>query len=244
MHVASPSPSPVTGTANDYKKVAIQGTKDLLCSGSRHVNLTEESPLAGSDPKAPACARTKAQAEKLILSANTPLPRDDSKNKVFSWEGYLCTGALRFPLIYGTHDPTCIPGAPNALKMRRTNVVLGNANNLWSFCSVQNATSSHLLLARALFDTRQRKSSHLPSADGEALHIHDGEARKFWDLARMIWKFAGHVSIDERIGYLPMWFALVLSSCLEFGFWFLTCGRKRPYQLEKQQVEYALFEDT
>ncbi|TGO29562.1 hypothetical protein BPAE_0013g00130 [Botrytis paeoniae] len=102
MHVASPSP--VTGTGSDYEKVAIQGTKDLLriakrskdvqvlvytsssllCGGPEHLNLTEESPLADSDPKAPAYARTKAQAEKLILSANNPLPLDDSKNNIFS----------------------------------------------------------------------------------------------------------------------------------------------------------------
>ncbi|TGO41785.1 hypothetical protein BHYA_0016g00230 [Botrytis hyacinthi] len=184
MHVASPSP--VTGTASDYNRVAIQGTKDLLRIAKKskgvqvkHANLTEESPLTDSDPKAPAYARTKAQAEKLILSANNPLPLDDSKNRVFAWEGYLCTGALRFPIIYGTHDPICIPGALNALEKRRTNVVLGDANNLLSFCSVQNAASSHVLLAQALLDTRQRKSSNLTSADGEAFHIHDGEARKF-----------------------------------------------------------------
>ncbi|TGO51342.1 hypothetical protein BCON_0163g00230 [Botryotinia convoluta] len=261
MHVASPSP--VTQTANDYDRVAIQGTKDLLriakkskgvqvliytsssllCSGPEHVNLTEES-LANSDPKAPAYARTKAHAEKLILSANNLLPLDDSENKVFSWEGYLCTGALRFPIIHGTHDSICIPGALNALEKRRTNVVLGDDNNLWSFCSVQNAASSHVLLARALLDTRQRKSSNLTSADGEAFHIHDGEARKFWDFTRMIWQFAGYTSNDKRIYHLPTWFALALSSFLGFVFWIFTCGRRRPYQLGKQQVEYALFEHT
>ncbi|TGO87661.1 hypothetical protein BPOR_0212g00140 [Botrytis porri] len=173
MHVASPSP--VTGTAIDYNGVAIQGTKDLLriakrskdvqvliytsfsllCSGPDHVNFTEESPLADTDPKAPANARTKAQAEKLILRANNPLLTDDSKNKVSTWEDYLCTGTLRFPIIYGTHDPLCIPGALNALEKRRINVVLGDAKNLWSFCSVQNAASSHLLLARAPLATQQ-----------------------------------------------------------------------------------------
>ncbi|KAF7883838.1 hypothetical protein EAF00_011150 [Botryotinia globosa] len=258
------SPSPVTGTASEYRWVAIQGTKDLLriakksrdvqvliytsssllCSGPEHVNLTEESPLADSDPKAPAYARTKAQAEKLISSANNPLPLDDSKNKVFAWEGYLCTGALRFPIIYGTRDPICIPGALNALEKRRKKVVLGDANNLWSFCSVQNAASSHVLLVQALLDAHYRKSSNLTSADGEAFHIHDGEARKFWDFARMIWQSAGYTSHDERIHHLPTWFALDLSSFLEFVFWIFTCGRKRPYQLGKQQVEYALFEHT
>ncbi|KAI9643443.1 erg26, C-3 sterol dehydrogenase [Ciborinia camelliae] len=262
IHAASPSP--VTGTPKDYDKVTIQGTKDLLriakkstnvqaliytsssllYTGPKHINLTEESLLADSDPKAPAYGRSKALAEKLVLNANEPLPIDKPIKKAFSWEGYLYTGALRFPIIYGTHDLICIPGALNALQKGRTNVVLGDDNNLWSFCSVENAAVSHLLLARALLDTHKRRSSNLTTADGEAFNIHDGESHKFWDFARMIWEFAGHKPKNERIFYLPTWFALVLSSCLELVFWIFTFGNKRPYQLGKQQVEYALFEHT
>ncbi|QSZ31314.1 hypothetical protein DSL72_000877 [Monilinia vaccinii-corymbosi] len=262
VHAASPSP--VTGTPKDYDKVTIQGTKDLLriakkskdvraliytsssllCKGPQHANLTEESPLADSDPRAPAYAKAKALAEKLVLSANEPLPVDELAKKVVSWEGHLCTGALRLPIVYGTHDLVCIPGALNALQTGRTNVVLGDDSNLWSFCSVENAAVSHLLLARVLLDTHRRRSSNLPTADGEAFHIHDGESHKFWDFARMIWEFAGHAPKNERIFHLPAWFALGLSSCLELVFWIFTFGTKRPYQLGKQQVEYALFEHT
>ncbi|KAJ8063816.1 hypothetical protein OCU04_007675 [Sclerotinia nivalis] len=262
VHAASPSP--VTGTPRDYDEVTIQGTKDLLriakiskdvralvytsssllCKGPQHVNLNEESPLADSDPGAPTYAKAKALAEKLVLNANEPLPIDEATHEVYTWEGYLCTGALRFPIIYGTHDPICIPGALNALQKRRTNVVLGNDDNLWSFCSVKNAAVSHVLLARALLSTHKRRSSNPTTANGEAFHIHDGEARKFWDFARMIWRFAGYTPKNERISYLPTWFALALSPCLEFVFWIFTFGRKRPYQLGKQQVEYALFEHT
>ncbi|KAF7943273.1 hypothetical protein EAE96_011203 [Botrytis aclada] len=262
VHAASPSP--VTGTSKDYDRVIIQGTKDLLriaeksknvqalvytsssllCKGPEHINRTEESPLADRDPKAPEYARAKALAEKLVLSANKPLAIDEATKGAFSWEGHLCTGALRFPIIYGTHDLTCVPGALDALQKGRTNVVLGDNNNLWSFCSAKNAAVSHILLSQALLDTHKRRSSNLTTADGEAFNIHDGEARKFWDFARMIWELAGHKSENERVFYLPTWFALGLSSCLELLFWVFTFGTKRPYQLGKQQVEYALFEHT
>lgn len=262
VHAASPSP--VTGTPKEYDKVTVQGTKDLLriakkskdvraliytsssllCQGPQHVNLTEESPLADSDLRAPAYAKAKALAEKLVLRANEPLPTDELAKEAVSWEGYLCTGALRFPIVYGTHDLVCIPGALNALQKGQTNVILGDGSNLWSFCSVENTAVSHLLLARALLDTHKRRSSRLPAADGEAFHIHDGESRRFWDFARMVWELAGHVPKNERIFHLPAWFVLGLSSCLEWLFWVFTFGTKRPYQLGKQQVEYALFEHT
>lgn len=263
VHAASPSP--VTGTPKDYYSVTIQGTKDLLriskkskdvqaliytsssllCKGPEHINRTEESLLADSDPKAPGYARAKALAEKLVLSANEPLSDTPTITKeVISWEGYLCTGALRFPIIYGTHDLVCIPGALNALQKGRTNVILGNGKNLWSFCSVKNAAISHVLLVRALLDTQKRRAANLTMADGEAFYIHDGESHRFWDFARMIWELAGHKPKNVHIFHLSMWFVLGLSSFLELVFWVFTFGTKRPYQLGKQQVEYALFEHT
>ncbi|PQE12554.1 C-3 sterol dehydrogenase C-4 decarboxylase family protein [Rutstroemia sp. NJR-2017a BBW] len=262
VHAASPSP--VTGTPREYESVAIKGTANLLevamklkdvqaliytsssllCKGPEHINLTENSPLADTDPKAPPYARTKALAEKMVLNANKPPSKTEFTEDLHSWEGHLCTGALRFPVVYGKHDLVCIPGALASLQKGQTNVVLGNGNNLWSFCSVKNAAVSHVLLAQALLDTQSRRSMNLPSADSEAFHINDGISSKFWDFARMIWKFAGWKAKNQRVYHLPSWFALGLASCLEILFWIFTFGTKRPYLLGRQQIEYALFEHT
>jgi nucleoside-diphosphate-sugar epimerase len=78
IHAASLSP--FTGTPNEYEHVTIQGTKTLLgleeeskrvlafiyiSSSTRpeHINLTKDYPLANTDPKITAYARTKPLAE-------------------------------------------------------------------------------------------------------------------------------------------------------------------------------------
>ncbi|PQE08120.1 C-3 sterol dehydrogenase C-4 decarboxylase family protein [Rutstroemia sp. NJR-2017a BVV2] len=260
VHAASPSP--VTGTPRRYDTVAIKGTDDLLkvamkskdaqaliytsssllCKGPEHINRTENSPLADTDPKAPPYARTKALAEKMVLKANKPPSKTEFTEDQHSWEEHLCTGALRFPIVYGTHDLVCIPGALTSLQKGQTNVVLGNG---WQQpLEFLNAAVSHVLLAQALLDTQRRRSMNLASADGEAFHINDGISSKFWDFTRMIWKFAGWKPGNKRLYYLPVWFALGLASCLEILFWIFTLETKRPYQLGRQQIEYALFEHT
>ncbi|PQE30987.1 3-beta hydroxysteroid dehydrogenase isomerase protein [Rutstroemia sp. NJR-2017a WRK4] len=261
IHAASPSP--VTGTRREYENMVIKGTDNLLsvsmkskhvqtliytsspllCQGPEHINLTETSPLADTDAKAPAYARTKARAEKMVLKANKPLSETEDQH---SWQRHLCTGALRFPIVYGTHDLVCIPGALTFLQKGQTNVVLGNGTNFWSFCSVKNAAREHVLLAQALLDTQSTNLVAADNARGQAFHINDGTSYPFWDFAHMIWIFAGWKPDTEhnRIYHLPAWFVLALASCLEVLFWVFTAGRKRPYQLGRQQVEYAVFEHT
>ncbi|KAF2121686.1 C-3 sterol dehydrogenase/C-4 decarboxylase family protein [Lophiotrema nucula] len=255
IHAASPSP--VTGTPKEYQKIAVDGTKNLLdiakdlpetrvliytssstmAKGREHLNLDESFPLADTDPKASAYARTKAAAEVMVLNANDPLPKADTG---VDWSGHFCTGALRLPACYGTHDTMSIPGCLQALEKGQTNVQLGDGKNLWDFCSTENAGAAHVLLARALLAPRKDEDK----IDGEAFHIHDGQPRPFWDYAKLVWKLAGHKKQGERITSLPVWFVSGLAVVLELLFWLFTFGQKRPQTLGKQQVEYACYTHT
>ncbi|KAI9699594.1 MAG: hypothetical protein M1820_007093 [Bogoriella megaspora] len=257
MHAASPSP--VTGSPHEYQAVTVDGTKNLLkvatespfvqvfiytssstiAKGYEHLNLDENYPIANVDPKAPAYAKSKALAEAMVLEADNPL---SNKKKAEGWAGYLCTGALRFPIVYGTHDLTSIPGCLNALKNGQTNVQLGDGKNLWDFCSTENAAVAHLLLAQNLMNGQDDKA--VGKIHGEAFHIHDDEPRPFWEFARKVWKYAGH-EVDERnIRSIPVWLASSVAIFLELLFWVFTFGKKRPQTLGKQQVEYACFTHT
>ena len=256
IHAASPSP--VTGTPHDYKAVNIRGTGNLLraASGSEHVrafiftssstlakgrehlDLDEECQLANEDPNASAYASSKATAELRVLGANDPKLREHP-----SWKGHLATASLRFPIIYGTHDDTTIPGCLNALSKGQTTTILGDGQNMWSFCSASNAANAHVLLASALLDPTP-KPEHL-EVHGEAFNINDGNPYPFWDFAKMVWKAAGYNPYPApAVRHIPATFALALAVVLEWTFWIFTLGLKRPYNLGKQQVEYACFTHT
>lgn len=256
VHAASPSP--VTGTAQDYKDVNVRGTGNLLraasdsehvrafiytssstlAKGSEHIDLDEECQLANEDPNASAFANSKAIAELRVLGANDPKLREHS-----SWKGHLATATLRFPIIYGSGDDTTIPGCLSALSNGQTNTILGDGKNLWSFCSATNAANAHVLLAAALLDPTS-KPEHL-EAHGEAFNINDGNPYPFWDFAKMVWKAAGHSPYPApTVRHIPVNLALTLAVVLEWTCWIFTLGLKRPDAFGKQQVEYACFTHT
>ncbi|KAF1849441.1 NAD(P)-binding protein, partial [Cucurbitaria berberidis CBS 394.84] len=256
VHAATPSP--VTGTPTDYKQVNIRGTGNLLrcakdsehvkafiftssstlAKGPEHHDLSEECMLANEDPNATPYARSKATAELRVLGANNPKLREFP-----SWKGHLATATIRLPIVYGTRDNTTIPGCLNALSKGQTTVTLGPGDNLWSFCSGSNAARSHLLLASALLDPTP-KSEHL-EVHGEAFNINDGSPYPFWEFAKLSWRFAGYNPYPApTMRHIPVSLALALSFFLEWVYWIFTLGLQRPYNLGKQQVEYACFTHT
>ncbi|CAO2651922.1 Nn.00g002050.m01.CDS01 [Neocucurbitaria sp. VM-36] len=256
IHAASPSP--VTGTTTDYKQVSIKGTGNLLrcakdsehvkafiytssstlAKGPEHLDLSEECMLANEDPNATPYARSKAIAELRVLGANNPKLQEYP-----SWKGYLATASLRLPIVYGIRDETTIPGCLNALSKGQTTTTLGPGDNLWSFCSGSNAARAHALLASALLDPTP-KPEHL-EVHGEAFNINDGSPYPFWDFAKLTWKFAGYNPHPApAMRHIPITLALALSVCLEWVYWIFTLGLQRPYNLGKQQVEYACFTHT
>lgn len=260
IHAASPSP--VTGTTKEYRLVNLHGTKNLLkCAkesehvraflytsssalayGGTHENLDEDCELANRDWRASAYARSKADAETMVLHANYPKPVED-KSQNNNWAGHLATASLRFPIIYGTGDYTAVPGCLGALAKGQTTTTLGDGTNLWSFCSVENMATSHLLLANALLNVSNRSPKE--RVDGEAFNINNGLPCPLWDFTRLCWKYAGYDPKPvSEMTHLPSWFALLLATVLEWMYWVFTLGTKRPYTLGKQQVEYACFTHT
>lgn len=256
IHAATPSP--VTGTSTEYKQVNIRGTGNLLrcaaesehvrafvftssstlAKGPEHINLSEECALANEDPNASPYACSKATAELRVLGADNPKLRDFP-----TWKGHLSCATLRLPIVYGTHDELTIPGCLNALHKGQTTTTLGPGDNLWSFCSTANASRAHVLLAAALLDPTPRPD-HL-EVHGEAFNVNDGEPYPFWDFARMSWKLAGyHPFPAPPVRHIPTTLALALAFFLEWAYWIFTLGLKRPYNLGKQQVEYACFTHT
>jgi sterol-4alpha-carboxylate 3-dehydrogenase (decarboxylating) len=253
VHAASPSP--ITGSHREYQNVSVVGTKNLLslskkspytyafvytssstiAKGPAHIDLTEDCEIANSDPKAPSYARAKADAEDMVLHANEPSP---GHTHALDYSGYLATGALRFPIVYGTHDTMTLPACLESVKKKQTNVQLGNGDNLWSYCSTENAAVAHSLLIHALLKPENE------GVDGQAFNINDGEVRMFWGFARTIWRLAGDEQVDKPPTKIPQSVALGLASILEFAFWLFTLGRKRPQALGRQQVEYACFTHT
>jgi sterol-4alpha-carboxylate 3-dehydrogenase (decarboxylating) len=255
IHAASPSP--LTGTPREYERVNIKGTQNLLkvakdskyvrvfiytssstlARGPEHLNLDETCPLANTDSKASYYAKSKADAEDMILHANQPKSIEGG-----SWVGSLVTAALRFPIVYGIRDTTTIPGCLNALATGHTTTTLGDGKNLWDFCSTENTAISHILLASALLDGPQEPTAKV---DGEAFNINDGEPYPLWGFARLCWKYAGYDPQPfPKITSLPSWFALGLANTLEWVYWVFRLGTKRPYNLGKQQVEYSCFTHT
>lgn len=257
--VDAASPSTVTGTTKEYMRVNVLGTKNLLkcakhsphvrafiftssstiAKGRTHVNLDEKCEIANTDPRATPYAKSKADAETMVLRANYPKPADDDG----SWTGHLATAALRLPIVYGTGNMTLIPGCLNALAQGQTNLIFGDGTNTWSYCSARNAGAAHVLLACALLNDATRPAEK--RCDGEAFNINDGTEYPFWEFPKLCWKFAGYdPTPPPKTTHLPVWVALLLANFLEWVFWIFTIGMKRPYQLGKQQVEIMCFTHT
>jgi sterol-4alpha-carboxylate 3-dehydrogenase (decarboxylating) len=169
-------------------KAFIFTSSATMAAGAQHLNLDESAPLAETDPRSHPYARTKAQADKMVLAANKS-PHSEIETKA-DWQDQLRTSCIRLPIVYGDHDRASIPGALSALQRGQTNFQLGDGSNMWDFCSTENAAEAHILLGKApLSESGVAGSARV---DGEAFNIMDDDPHLFWDFARSIWKFAGH----------------------------------------------------
>jgi sterol-4alpha-carboxylate 3-dehydrogenase (decarboxylating) len=252
------SPSPVFGQYKEYERVAIEGNRVLLqiakesshvraviytssaavAKGYEHVDIDEDYPLANVDPKAQEYSKTKAVAEIMVCEAHRP-PDTSISLGTEDWSVYLRTGAIRLPLMYGTHDYLSIPIILNVLEHRQQSIQLGDGKSMWSVCSTQNAAIGHYLLANALLDDKTAAE-----VSGEAFHIHDGIARSFWEIFRAVWILAGWDPRDKWILVIPASLAWALASFVETLYKIFTLGKMKPGKLTTQNVEYAIYTHT
>ena len=111
IHAACPNAT--SATAKAFHQVTVQGTQNLLqvaleapavkafiftssatmAAGPEHIDLDEDTLLADSDPNSHPYAKTKAQADKLVLKANRPISEKDNSG--------LLTACIRLPIVYG-----------------------------------------------------------------------------------------------------------------------------------------------
>jgi sterol-4alpha-carboxylate 3-dehydrogenase (decarboxylating) len=249
IHAACPSAT--AASAKDYETTTVQGTRNLLnvaceaasvkafiytssatmAAGPEHIDLNEGAPLADTCPSSHPYAKTKAQADRMVLEFNK-VAKDRGSG--------MRTACIRLPIVYGERDLLSVPGILALLEKGQTYFQLGNGTNLWDFASADNAATAHVLLAKSLL----ARDPGAPKVEGEAFNISDGQRHRFWEFPHAVWRATGHEIKVHEIWVLPTRLALMIADVLEWLFWLFTMGTKRPAQLSRQQVEYSCFTHT
>ncbi|MDI9570121.1 MAG: NAD-dependent epimerase/dehydratase family protein [Pseudomonadota bacterium] len=171
----------VIGAKNVLEACVRAGVGRLVYTSSASV-VFGAADLAGVDesvpypdrPRSPYTA-TKAEAERMVLGANSPT---------------LKTLSLRPHLIWGPGDTQIIP---RLLARARAGKLLrvGDGKNIIDATYIDNAAAAHLLAAQALADN--------PRAAGRAYFISNGEPVNLWDFVNRILALAGLPPIRRGI---------------------------------------------
>jgi nucleoside-diphosphate-sugar epimerase len=193
----------VTGTENVLAACRAHGIRRLVYTSSPSV-VFDGQDVAGGDESLPYPAEyeahyphTKAQAEQLVLAANSPS---------------LATVSLRPHLIWGPGDNHLVPriiAKARSGRLRR----IGNRPCLVDTIYVDNAAHAHLLAADRLSPGAQ--------VSGKAYFISNGEPVPLWEMVNRIIAAAGLPpvtrSISPRMAYAAgiicegLWSALRLA---------------------------------
>ena len=244
VHVASPRPTDYLVKLDEFRDTNVEGTKLLLecaaevqsvnafvysssvnvLAGSPHIHVDENGPMWEPNSKAIPYWRSKAEAERLVLRANSARFR---------------TVSLRLCLIIGEREHAMIPAQLDAYDKKQTRVQLGDNKNLLDTVSAENAAAAHLLAAKALLDPQNAAGK----VDGEAFHITDGNPLPFWDLARLIWRAAGDTTELKDVSIIPAWAAVAMATAAEWVFAIFTLGTKKP-EMNTHVVDFCIHEYT
>ena len=171
----------VTGTENVIAVCRAQGIKRLVYTSSPSV-VFDGRDLEGGDESLPYPAhyeapypQTKARAEQLVLTANSPV---------------LATVSLRPHLIWGPGDNHLVPRI--VMKARAGKLMrIGNRPCLVDTVYVDNAALAHLLAADRLY----------PGSDvaGKSYFITNNEPVPLWEMVDRILAAAGLPPVTRRI---------------------------------------------
>ena len=224
FHVAAKAG--VWGDPADYDAANIQGTQNVIdaCVSrgvSRLVHTSSPSvtfsggDAVNADESLPYPARhlyhygrTKAEAEKRVLSANAAAHKKAPT--------VLLTTALRPHIIYGPGDPHILPRMVARHRQGRLRVV-GNGANKIDVTYVDNAAHAHLLAADAL-------AVDQPKNAGKPYFISDGHPVVPWEWLNRIFAGVGLAPLSKKIPY-PV--AVGVGALLE-GAWSLLSLKGEP----------------
>jgi len=251
IHTASPVFGP--GMASLYHKVNVEGTRNLLeCAGqvgvkafvytssasivhdavSDLVDADETYPVLRVPQQTEVYSHTKGLADDLVLAANRKY-------------GGMLTAAIRPAGIFGEGDVQMLPNMLRAYYDGKTKWQLGNNENMFDFTYVGNVAHAHILAAKELIKTQavptQRRDQD--RVDGEAFFVTNAEPYRFWDFTRAVWTAAGDKTKPEDVWAIPKDLSLLIASLIEWVFWLLFWGRKKP-ALTRQQVKFSCMTRT
>lgn len=190
----------VTGTQNVISACRAAGVPHLIYTSTPSVTFNE-CEIEGGDETLPYCnsklshyARTKAEAEQLVRTANSPQLR---------------TVSIRPHLIWGPEDPHLIPRVVEQASLGRLRIV-GNGKNKVDLTHVENAAHAHLLAAESLFRGETQ-------ACGKAYFVSDDAPVVLWDWINNFLESIGlpPLRADRAVPFKTAYFAGTL---LE-GFW-------------------------
>ncbi len=207
FHVAAKAG--VWGRFDDYYRANVVGTRNVLAACQRHgiprlVYTSSPSvvfngrDMEGVNESVPYpdhfeayYPQTKAEAEKLVLAANSP---------------QLATVALRPHLIWGPGDNHLIPrivARGLAGRLRR----IGSAAKKIDTIYIDNAADAHLLAA----DRLQAGAA----CAGKAYFVSQGEPVPTWEFVNRILQAAGVAPVTRGV---PVWAAYAAGWALEMGY--------------------------
>ena len=255
FHLAAPRAVDASNNPGIFHDVIVNGTRNLLdaaiehssikvliytstpaaYSGDEHFNVDETVPLWNEKSKTFAYYKAKAVADTMVTRANTPLSATGKG---------LLTASLRLPMVYGERDQQCIPGQLDTFKKGQTNIQLGDGSNMVEPVYAGNAATAHLLAAKALLASQTKSFS--PRVDGEGHNITDGDPQPFWEFSRRIWRLVGDQTSSKEITVISRGIALGLCSVVEWAFFLLTLGLKKPPLLTMSRVyiQYSVYNAT
>ncbi|KAL2134763.1 hypothetical protein VTI74DRAFT_10919 [Chaetomium olivicolor] len=225
----------VDGTAAVIKACQMTGVKALVYTSSASVMSDNRSDLINADERWPLVrgkdqseyySETKAAAEELVLAAN----RAEASPK-------LLTCAIRPSGIMGEGDTMLLYHLINIYRQGRTNVQIGDNDNLFDFTYVENVAHGHLLAARALLVTAASNTIPLDHerVDGEAFIITNDSPVYFWDFARAVWAAAGSPHGTNHVWTLSRDVGMLLGYLSEWFFWAI----RKPPTFNRQRIIYS-----
>ena len=191
-----------------------------VIEGNEHINVAENArPYWNWDSKAISYWHSKAEAEKIVFAANSP---------------ELKTVALRLCMVVGLQEYALIPAQLDAFAQKKTNIQLGNNQNLFDIVSAENAANAHLLAMHALLDSSKGHGK----VDGQAFNITNEDPMPFWDVSRVIWRTAGDTTELKDVKVIPAWAATTMASMAESAYGLFFWGNKSP-ELNRHVVNFC-----